>query len=384
MGDFLFLFTIDKYFYSHRYLLAQAVQNAGYQVHLACLFSNLKHEIQKNGFITHSISFHRGGINPFKELHTLFQIFSLYAKLKPTICHHTALKPVLYGGIVARFLGLRSIHYLGGVGFAFTARTFKAKIIKNGIKIIFKLFLNTSKTVFIVQNNNDYDLIKKLAPKTTIYVIPGTGVDESRFFPRFTSCQNSSKPLTFILLSRMLLTKGISEYMSAATIIRKAHPATRFLLVGSPDADNPMSVSIETLQRWHEEGFVEWISHSEDVATLYHQCDVAVLPSYREGLPKSLLEAMACGLSLLTTDVPGCRDLVVHKRNGYLAQPYSVASLVEGMKFFCNKSFNEIEAMGLESLAFYNQRFCQKITIPKLVNLYTQSNNPVRIEPNDS
>ncbi|HLD95897.1 MAG TPA: glycosyltransferase family 4 protein [Alphaproteobacteria bacterium] len=359
----LLLATKDSYVLSHRYDLAKYFKTLGYEVCIACSYEkkNLK-RFEKDGFITSPISFDRSGINPFKELKTLYEIYKLYKNGKPDVVYQVALKPVFYGSFCARLLKIsKIINTFGGVGYAFTANSFKANLIKRLVWLLFKLSYRKTDWDLIVQNQEDKDLWNTYIPESKIHVIQGVGINLQKH--QSLPLPPSTEPFTFTLVARMLWTKGIGEFINAAKSIKKTYPLTRFLLVGGLDPNNPAHIPLTVLEKWQEEEVVQWLGHQDNLKEIYEKTHVAVLPSYREGVPKSLLEAMSYERAVITTNTPGCKECV--KDNGFLVKPYDTLELIDAMKkFFKNPDL--IESMGKQSRHLILEKFDQDIIFPMI------------------
>jgi glycosyltransferase involved in cell wall biosynthesis len=307
----LYVVARAEYFLSHRYDLAKAAQNSGFEVAVATTNFSQTDLPKLNGIANFLVRFKRGSLSPFTELKTIFDLLKIFKIFLPNLVHNVSLKPALYGAALARFYGLPSVNSINGFGYIFTSNQLKARVLRPFIRLALKLILNHQSVTVIVQNSEDYNDCLALLPKCNLQLIAGSGVDIQTFQPQF-----NSGIFTFTLVARMLWSKGVEEFVEAAQSFRENNLSekVRFWLVGSPDSENPESIPIEVLQGWHKDGVIEWHQHTNDIQSIYAQTNVAVLPSYREGMPKSLLEAMACGLPIITTNARGCGDLV--RENG--------------------------------------------------------------------
>lgn len=325
----LYIVARAEYFLSHRLALAKEAQAAGYTVAVATTQFCEKNICQLAGFEIFFTRFKRGGINPFAELKTIFDLIKVFKKNQPDIVHNVALKPALYGSAIARFYKIPTINAINGFGYIFTSNHLKARLLRPFIKFALKWILNHSSVHVIVQNQQDYLECKTLLPKCSLSLVLGSGVDAKIFYP-VSSYQGT---FTFTLVARMLWSKGVREFVEAAKIFIKNNPEKkiRFLLVGAPDPENPEAISLEILRKWNQEGVVKWLGAHDNIQEIYSQTHVAVLPSYREGLPKSLLEAMACGLPIITTDAVGCRD-IIDGTNGIKVPVKNVEALVKAFE----------------------------------------------------
>lgn len=322
----LYLVTEDWYFCSHRLSLALAAKDAGYDVSVATRVKNHRQAIESAGVRLIPFEMTRRGLNPLREFLTLARLTALYRREKPDILHHVALKPVFYGSLAGHIAGIDGIvNTIAGLGWLFTSSNNSRRIIQNIVRHVLSRALNGTET--IVQNSDDFEFVRKIGQKSA-HLILGSGVDTAAFRPQH------NRPIVpcVVLASRMLWDKGVGEFVDAARILRQRGVRARFVLVGSPDPDNTASISESKLLEWHREGAVEYWGHRTDMADILANASIACLPSYyREGLPKSLLEAGACGLPIVTTDTPGCREAVIHGVNGLLVPPRNSEALAAAL-----------------------------------------------------
>jgi len=327
----LFLVSEDWYFCSHRLSLACSIKDAGYDVVVATHVQDHKQQIINSGITLLPIRMRRSGINPFIETLNILELIKIYKHEKPDLVHHVALKPVLYGSIAAWVTNINSkINALAGLGYIFTSDQWKAKLINPFIRVLFKVLLNRTNTKVILQNPDDCELMvnSKIIRKRNIELIRGAGVNLDEFN---VSPENTSIPLV-MLASRMLQDKGVYEFVSAAKLLYKENVKVRFILVGDGDKDNPASISNTQLHKWVDEGIVEWWGRKDNMSDIIKKANIVCLPSYREGLPKVLLEAAACGRAIVATDVPGCREIVQNNYNGLLVPPRNSIELALAIK----------------------------------------------------
>lgn len=365
----LYLVTTDAYFLSHRLPVALGAQEAGLEVLVACRDTGQRPKIEALGFTfipLHTLE--RTGINPFHDLKTLTEIAKIYEKHKPDIVHHVALKPVLYGSIAA-FLNQipRTINALTGLGYVFISKNLLVKGLRFTIMQIFRLLFRRKGSTLIVQNQDDYEMFKKFLNTDQIALIRGSGIDTTFFCPPKTLPQNN--PLKLALVARMLWDKGIGETIEAIRILRANNIPVQLILCGAPDPENPRSIDEKTLKDWHSQGLCTWVGHQSDIVALYHTADAAILPSYREGLPKSLLEAAGCALPIITSDVPGCREVVQDGENGFLA-PITPQAIAEAITRFLALSPEERHHMGQKGRTYACKQFAIPLIVEKTLILY--------------
>lgn len=366
----IYLITEDWFFESHFLERALAAKDNGYAVSVAARDNGKLSALREMGINTVALPFRRSGLNPLRELGTLFAILRFYQLSKPQIVHHIALKPVLYGTLAARLSGVRRIvNAPVGMGFVFTSQTTLSRLLRPIVLYGLKLLLNPKGSMVILENGDDLeDLVTSgLIKREHVRLIEGAGVN----IEKFAAVPEPSDPPVVVLVARMLADKGIAEFVQAARLLRNKGVAARFLLVGDPDIYNPASIEEMTLRAWNAEGVVEWLGHQSDVAAILAKARVACLPSYREGLPKSLLEAMAAGLPIVTTDVPGCRAAVTDGENGILVPARDASALAEALeKLIADPAL--CERFGAEGRKRAELRFASPVIIAETLEVYSK------------
>ncbi len=310
----LFVVTEDWYFVSHRLPLAVAAQRAGFDVAVATRVGECGETIRAAGIrlIPFALSRHRG--NPMREVAALV---CLYRRERPDIVHHVALKPIVYGALAAWLAHVPAqVNAVAGLGRLFTSTKGIMRLVRPAVRWTLAWLLNARGSLTIVQNPDDRALlIRTHLPETRLRLIRGAGMDTTSFHP----VPEPSGSVCIVLAARMLWDKGVGEFIEAARLLLQAGVNARFVLVGDPDPGNPGSVPVEALRSWHGHNGVEWWGRCDNMPAVFHAAHIACLPSfYREGLPKVLLEAAACGLPIVTTDAPGCREIVRDGDNGFL------------------------------------------------------------------
>lgn len=326
----LFVVNNPAFFLSHRLPLALGAKDAGFEVHVATMDGPSVPQIVARGLTHHVIPLSRSGKNPVQEVQTIHALWRLFRQLRPEIIHAVTIKPVLYGGIAARLAGVPAyIAAVSGLGFIFIRRTGGVDFLRLAATTLYRLALGHPNSRVIFQNTNDRDVLRSegvVRPDQAV-LIRGSGVD----LAAFPAVAEPEGPPRAIMVARLLIDKGVREFVEAARRT-SGHPSgLRWTLVGSPDPGNPASISVAELTEWQQEGIVECLGEREDIAALYQQSHIAVLPSYREGLPKSLVEAAASGRAIVTTDVPGCRDAIEPGVSGLLVPAADAAALAEAV-----------------------------------------------------
>lgn len=323
----LFLVTEDWYFVSHRLPLAMVAQAAGYEVAVATRAGRQADVIRNAGIRLIPFAMSRRGGNPFAEVMALWR---LYRVEKPDLVHHVALKPVMFGALAAWMARVPAqVNAVAGLGWLFTSSSGVVRLVRPVLRWMLARLLNRPHSLTIVQNPEDKSLLERSGLSARrLRLIRGAGVDVQVFFP----VMPPPEPVCIVLVSRMLWDKGVGEFVEAARRLTGAGVNARFLLVGDPDPANPASVPESTLRSWHGQHGVEWLGRRDDIPAVFQAAHIACLPSsYGEGLPKSLLEAAACGLPIVTTDAPGCREVVRDGVNGLLVPVHDAAALAAAL-----------------------------------------------------
>jgi glycosyltransferase involved in cell wall biosynthesis len=329
----LYLITEDWYFWSHRLDLARAARDAGFDVAVATRVGEYGERIEQEGFRLIPISLLRKSRNPLLELQAVAQLVRVYRVVRPHLVHHVAMKPILYGSLAAWIARVPVVlNAFAGLGYAFTGLERQREVLHRMLRKALKVAIGLNRSTVLFQNEADRDQLVKegVVQFSRTRIIPGSGVDTDKF----SAIAPSLGIPTVMLPSRMLWDKGIGEFVQAARDLKAKGIEARFVLVGRCDEDNPAAIGRAQLEEWVKEGAVEWWGHREDMAALYRAATLVVLPSYREGFPKVLLEAAACGKAIVTTDVPGCRDIVQDQVNGVLVppeDPEALAARIEGL-----------------------------------------------------
>ncbi len=327
----LFFIAADWFFCSHFLDRAVEAREQGFDVSVLTRVRDHADRITGSGLQLVPIEIGRGASNPVAELNALRSVVRSYRSVRPDIVHHIALKPIVFGTVAARLAGVRRVvNAPVGMGFVFSSGSLRARLLRPAVRAALRLLLNPEGSRVVFENRDDMReaVTDGLVSGEDAVLIRGAGVDLDRFRPG----PAAAGPPTVVLVARMLREKGIEDFVEAARILRHRRVAARFLVAGAPDLGNPGTISESELRRWHEEGAVEWIGQRDDVEVVLASAHVACLPSYyREGLPKSLLEGLAAGLPIVTTDVPGCRETVLVGENGLLVPPHDPQRLAEAL-----------------------------------------------------
>ena len=324
----------DWYYWSHRRPIALRAIELGWDVTLVTRLSDCREKIEADGVRVVAADLRRGSLNPWRDIGYLRTLLRVYRNIRPTLVHHVAMKPCLYGSIAARMTGVPSVvNALAGMGYLFTSSGISARLIRPLLLVSFRCFLGRRNCRLILQNADDVATFRDTVGirQDRICRVPGSGVDLSEFRPA-AARPDAGRVVCVTMISRLLHDKGVLELIEAARLLKRRGVHCCIRIVGDADADNPNAIDREVLASAAREGIVELPGRRSDVAQLYQASDIAVLPSYREGLPKSLAEAAACGLPIVTTDVPGCRQVVEDGVNGILVPPREAGPLADAIE----------------------------------------------------
>lgn len=390
----LFFANTEWYLYNFRLALACYLRDQGHEVVMLSPPGPYVSKLQAAGFRTLTIPMRRRSLNPLRELLLFSQIRRLYAQEHPDLVHHFTIKCVVYGGLAARLTGVAArVNAVTGLGHVFTSDQVKARLLRPPVRVLLRLALGGANSRLILQNPDDLAAFQRagLIEPRHICLIRGSGVNTERFRPAKQTPifnppspggrgleslpdallleERRHQPLTLLLASRLLWEKGIGEYVAAARQLCQQGLNSRFLLAGEPDPGNPASIPPEQITAWRETGAVTPLGHVDDMPALLARTDIAVLPSYREGTPRSLLEAAACGLPLISTDAPGCREIVEHEVNGLLVPIKDASALAAAIHRLCHESETR-QRMGQASRTKALAEFDERIVFARTLAVY--------------
>jgi glycosyltransferase involved in cell wall biosynthesis len=298
----------------------------------------------------------RRGLNPLVDFSLLVRFLKIFRDERPDFVFHNTIKPVIYGSIAARWAGVRCVvNMIPGLGYVFIGKGARHRLLRPLVKMMYKFALSDSHKVFFQnQDDLDYFVDAGIVERSRAILTLGSGVDLDRFY--FVESARGQAGCVCLFVGRLLWDKGVGEFVEAAKALKKRHGDLRFVLLGRLDPGNPAAVTAEVVKGWEHTGDVEYLGERPDVRPVIAQADVVVLPSYREGVPKALLEAMAMGKPIITTDAPGCKETVVDGRNGLLVPPRDASGLTVAME----KMLNDPELrnrMGKEGRTVASERF---------------------------
>jgi glycosyltransferase involved in cell wall biosynthesis len=363
----LIIVNVDWFFMSHRLPIAQAARDAGYDVHVATALTLAPTDIEQHGFTLHPLDIDRRSTSAWQGLKLFMTLRRLMIALKPDVVHLVTIKPVLLGGLAARMARVpRVIAAVSGLGFVFTARGLRAAAWRVMVSNLYRLALARTGVRVVFQNDDDQSLLQRHAGIRTEQVerIRGSGINLGTWSAR---PMPEDAPLV-LMPSRLLLDKGVVEFVEAARRLRGYRHA-RFVLVGDIDTGNPTSLTHQQIQDWVAEGLVEWWGHRRDMAEVFAQAHLVVLPSYREGLPKALIEAAASGRAVVTTDVPGCRDAIDPGRTGLLVEVRNTEALAQAIRTLLDDPAC-LRAMGEAGRRWAEQVFDLREVVSRHLTIY--------------
>lgn len=327
--------------YNFRLPLMRFLHTNGYEVIAIAPKDGYEHKIVEEGFRFHELKLSAKSTNPFKDFQTCWQLFNLYKNLQPSCVLHYTVKPNIYGSIAAYCSGTTSIATVTGLGTLFLSNNFASRI---GRWLYRVAFWSASKVFF--QNLDDLNLFvsSKLVSSAKSMYIPGSGIDTKKFSP--SKIEIPDKPFIFLLIARILWDKGIGEYIEAARILKKNGCIAEYWLLGDSNADNPSIIPQQMLLGWKKEGIINHINPVDDVREYISKAHCVVLPSYREGLPRTLLEAASMEKPLIATNVPGCKDVIENELNGFLCEAKNSQQLAKAMLRMYSLPKLELAKMG--------------------------------------
>ena len=366
----------DWFFLSHFLSRALCAQKAGFEIYVCCNETNKRKIIENNGIKFIKLPYKRSNINPLYELYILLRFIFILKKIKPDIVHNIALKSIIHGSIASKILNIKSvINAPVGMGYVFISNDLKARVLRPVLKFLLINLLDShkgrnKKNRVIFENNDDLDYFinLKAVNSKSACVISGAGVEVDKFIYKR---KKINKIPTVVLVARMLKDKGIYEFIEAYKLLQDRKIKCRFILVGDIDPINPSSIEKSFLQNCHREKRIEWLGWIDNIDKVLWETDILCLPSYREGLPKSLIEGAAAGLPLVSTDTVGCREVVIDGLNGFLVPIKDSKKLADAIeKLILDSELRR--SMGEESRKLAKSRFSSSIINSLTMKVYNE------------
>ncbi|MBX2961913.1 MAG: glycosyltransferase family 4 protein [Cyclobacteriaceae bacterium] len=349
-----------------RLSLIKSLQELGHEVHTIAPLDNYTEILKNEGCIHHALKMDSRGANPFKDIALVFELFTLYRSVKPDVILHYTIKPNVYGTFAAALLRIPVVNNVCGLGTVFLK--------KGPLSLVAKLLYRTSfrfaRKVFF-QNPDDLNLFlqENLVPKNAVDLIPGSGIDLKKFSP--APYKRNSK-FTFLLISRLITDKGILEYIDAVKKLKSEGFEARFQVLGAMDPEHKRGISPELIQSWITNGTIEYLGTTDDVRQFINVADCIVLPSYREGTPRTLLEAASLSKPIIATNVPGCNQVVEHELNGLLCNLKDSNDLADKMKRISSMNDNQLENLGINGRRKMESEFDESLVINKYLQTLTE------------
>jgi len=364
----LYIVNDLNFFISHRLDIALAAQNEGYEIHLACPITDTVNNNLENIKI-HHISLSRSGTNPFREILTFLSIYKVITEVHPSLVHLITIKPVLYGGIITSFFKkTRVVFAIPGLGFSFIQKGIKALIFRGLISILYRLAFRGKRIRVIFQNKDDKSLLQNLTNlnNSKVELIKGSGVNLEEY--SFSPIPEGEKVIS--MLSRMQKDKGVIEFLEAASILKNRKCEAQFNFIGKSDISYASKIDEKILNKLKSQGNVNFLGYRDNINELIADSTVVVLPSYREGFPKVLQEAAACGRPIVTSDVPGCREAVADGENGFLVEPRNSQDLADKIQTLIEDK-DLLKKMGLKSREIAEREFSIKKVVSRHLEIYS-------------
>lgn len=367
-----FVVTEDWYFCSHRLVLARAAAARGYNVHVITQLGSAREQIERENFTIHAVKVRRASVNPFREVGLFLTIARVLFILQPDLIHNVSLKPVLYSSLAAKLVCRgKIVNALTGLGFIYSSSSTRARLLRPVTQVLLRLALSGQRVTTIFQNEDDLTMLVNggVVRRSRSVLIKGSGVNIDEFKPQTLV----RRVVVVALPARLLREKGVYEFVAAATLLKAKDVKARFVLIGDRDPSNRGSVTTLEMDKWRQESVVELWGWKRDMAATLSEVDVVVLPSYRgEGVPKALLEAAACGLPLVTTETPGCRDVVQNGNNGFLVPMRSVAPLADAIEKLVRGDSLRLQ-MGEQGRRRIVEEFSESIVIDQTLRVYGEA-----------
>jgi glycosyltransferase involved in cell wall biosynthesis len=368
---FLLLATYDWYMYNFKLPIAEELRERGHEVVLVTPPGEYAEKMKSNGYRVRKWQLDRHSMNPLKEIRSVLHLLLIYAQERPSVAHHFTAKGILYGSIAATVTGISSVvNAVTGGASAFGNVISKTNVVYRGVqwglKRLFQFVLAGTGVIF--QNPDDLEsfVSQGLVAEERCHLIKGSGVDLSSFQP---APEPEGTP-NILLAGRLLWNKGVGEFVEASRILAREGESARFVLVGNTDSSNPMSVSEEQINEWEQDGLVEWWGFQEDMPSVFGQMHIVCSPSYyREGVPKVLIEAAACERPIVTTDMPGCREIVRDGVNGLLVTPEDSQALASALSDLLENTSRR-QAMGARGREIVRQEFSVEQVVSETMTVY--------------
>jgi len=363
----------DWYIYNFRLSLALALRDAGHELLLVSPRGEYADELRSCGLRWEPVPLERRSLNLLGECRLLLHLVRLFEREKPDLVHSFTIKCVVYGSLAARATGVRArVNAITGLGFVFASTSLRAVLLRPALKSMLRVALGGRGARLVLQNSDDLATLDNagLIARREVRLIRSSGVDTSRFRPHRRN-RTTCSPMRVLLAARLIREKGVVEFVEAARRLKAEGRAIDFYIAGNPDPGNPASIDQKQVRAWVDEGLVNWLGHVDDMPSLLPQMDLNVLPSYREGVPRALIEAAACALPIIATDVPGCREVVTHERDGLLVPARNSQALADAIARLQDNPEMAGE-LGVAARQKALGEFDERLVISKTFNIYRE------------
>ena len=370
MAEIVLFANTDWYLYNFRRSLAESLRSAGHEVLLLSPPGPYGEKLRTLGFRWEPVPMARRSLNPLRELRVFWWLFRLFRRERPALVHGFTIKCAVYGSLAARLARVPArVNAIAGMGYVFTNESLQARLLRPIVRTLLRASLGGRDALLVLQNPDDVAVSVRAGwvDPSRVRLIRGSGVDCDRFSP--PPSRQGTGPMRVVLPARLLWDKGVAEFVAAARQLRGND--IEFMLAGAPDPGNPAAVPGDTIRGWVEEGLVQWLGQVQDMPSLFATVDVVALPSYREGLPKGLIEAAACGCTLVATDVPGCREVVADGVDGLLVPARSAAALAEAIDRL-HRDPGLRKRLGSAARRKAVEQFDEKIVIRETITAYRE------------
>jgi len=358
------------YLYNFRLPLARFLRDTGLEVVFLSPNDHYVPRLQAEGFRWIELPLNRKSLNPLGELIALCRMAAIYRREKPQACHHFTIKCVLYGTIAAKIADVKGVvNAVTGLGHVFLGDRLSNKLLRPFIRFLYRKVLTARRVQVVFQNIDDFTEFEErnlITPEKTT-IIRGSGINLARFRPRPGPLDGDPAP-TVLFASRLIREKGVLDFVAAARILKSRGVEANFSIAGTPDSGNPSSLSQADLDDWCQEGLIDYLGHVDQIETVLEAAQIVVLPSYREGTPRILLEAAAMGKPIVATDVPGCREVVIDGENGFLVPPKDPEKLAEALEKLLLSP--ELRARFGRASTRHATHFCENKVIAATVEVY--------------
>jgi len=354
--------------YNFRLGLIDTLRKKRIDIVLCAAYDEYSTKLKERGHKLILIKLDRKGINPFKDLMLIKNFYRIFRKEKPDLTLHFSIKPNIYGAIAARLAGVKCINTVTGLGYVFI----EENLLLEFVKILYKISFRFPENIFFQNIDNlNFFVNKNIISKNKAILVSGSGVNVKYFHPDFCKeFKRKNKNLVFLFLGRLLWDKGIDQFVKASEIVRQKYPQTEFCLLGRIDKGNPNAVPEKVIRNWEKEKLIKYLGTTYDVRSFICKSDAVVLPSlHTEGLPRSLLEGMAMAKPIITTDIPGCREVAEDGKNGFLVRPKDYNALARGMIQLIELSLKDREKLG----SFGREKAVEKFDENNIINNYLEA-----------